>query len=53
MCLRRAPENYIAGAALDRAALEERGPSTSSTLTMEMAGSYGTLAVASSPPERT
>jgi hypothetical protein len=29
MCLRRAPEKYIAGAALDRAALENVGSSTS------------------------
>jgi hypothetical protein len=32
MCLRRAPEKYIAGAALDRAALEHVGASASDSL---------------------
>jgi hypothetical protein len=31
MCLRRAPEKYIAGAALDRAALDNMGSSTSNS----------------------
>jgi hypothetical protein len=29
MCLRRAPEKYITGATLDRAGLDNVGPSTS------------------------
>jgi hypothetical protein len=33
MCLRRAPEKYIAGAALDRAGLDNVGFSTSHNLT--------------------
>jgi hypothetical protein len=33
MCLRRAPEKYIAGAALDRAGLDSVGSSTSHSAT--------------------
>jgi hypothetical protein len=32
MCLRRAPEKYFTGAALDKAGLEDVGASTSHTL---------------------